>query len=63
MEFLLDQIIYIICLLLLIAVVSYITKIDSGILADWTDWILQALVGGLLTFFVLITFLNYYGYY
>ena len=62
-EFILGQFLYIVALVFVVFVISFVLNKDPEKVEEWLHWALKGVVGGLLTYFVLITFLHYYGYY
>jgi hypothetical protein len=62
-EFIFNQLLYIIFVGLIVLFLSFTTIIDPDKIGGWIDWLIKAAVGGLFAYFVLITFLDYFGYY
>ena len=57
-----EHIIYITSVLGFVLAISFLFKKDPEIVWNKVRWVVNNSIGGLLTFFVLITFLDYFGY-
>jgi hypothetical protein len=61
-EFIAKQALYILSITIVILAISFIFRRDPENVAQKVQWIINSAIGGLLTYFVLATFLDYFGY-
>ncbi len=62
LTFVVNHILFIVFVVIVISLISLVLKKDFEVVYKYVRWMVNSAIGGLIMYFILATFLDYFGY-